>query len=819
MLLPPAKPDVLKCADHEDEKVNIYCVTCQVPTCSLCKVFGAHQSCQVAPLTDIYQEQKAELNEEVTSLVASNDKVQAFINELEDIRRNIEENSRTQKQNLCDRFERLFSILEERRKAMTKQISSEQEEKTGHAQSLVRCYGDSVEANNKMVQTAVSSMEEPDMAVFVQNSRELIAKLVAATGFCPAGTLKPGYENMSHFRCNFSRQERVLQSINFIKVEEEVPEEPEVEPEPEEPQHLQEQTVLILETKDLQEPSVLNLEPVLESAVEPAPEPVAASIAPPAAPVQNRPATAPGLVTDSVEPAGADLQPESDSLVLNDEGSGLLTESKKEKEEVGGEVEGYAAVKEGHEYEQQEGMSTQQCEGREAENDAGDWTTQRETEDKRDEEEEIDMQEEQDAMFYPSWYKPSRGRWVHPAPAEMLPKIHQTEKTTCPQQPSSGGDSLLEARDAVQVMSGPPTQPQPPRVQDFQLLSELQRCLSACEPHACPSSTSKSLTQAQTMSYLVGCGLYPNPQPEDSPTQPSHPQPSPKLETLSQTPSLLQEFHLQPQQLSVRPGIILNSIPIQGPDRETSRETGFTEKENEEEEEEDMQGWVCLSGAVDKGFGLASGSFDLGESSSCNRSSMLLEDTCPELVRSGSETGDSTGELRDGSVVGEAERGGLEGGILWLESASELKEKADDEVMNVEMEEGSLGPEERSKEPEKELATDGPCMREDRSGFKDDDLGVEDDADHTEENPSSLVHGNRNMKPEGGGLGFLEKEQEVRESSEQPEDAQLETTDGENKKEVTSSVSLQAVTLLFYLLAFLVILQRVWVYIGCFICT
>lgn len=36
---------------------------------------------------------------------------------------------------------------------------------------------------------------------------------------------------------------------------------------------------------------------------------------------------------------------------------------------------------------------------------------------------------------------------------------------------------------------------------------------------------------------------------------------------------------------------------------------------------------------------------------------------------------------------------------------------------------------------------------------------------------------------------------------------------------VHSSIFLQAVILLFYLLAFLVILQRVWAYIGCFICT
>uniref|UniRef100_A0A3Q3IGI0 Uncharacterized protein n=1 Tax=Monopterus albus TaxID=43700 RepID=A0A3Q3IGI0_MONAL len=79
----------LTCSDHEGEKVNIYCLTCQVPTCSLCKVFGAHQSCQVAPLTDIYLQQKDELSEQVSSLVAGNNKVQALIDELEETCRSI----------------------------------------------------------------------------------------------------------------------------------------------------------------------------------------------------------------------------------------------------------------------------------------------------------------------------------------------------------------------------------------------------------------------------------------------------------------------------------------------------------------------------------------------------------------------------------------------------------------------------------------------------------------------------------------------------------------------------------------------------------
>lgn len=46
------------CEEHEDERINIYCLNCEVPTCSLCKVFGAHKDCQVAPLTHVFQRQK-----------------------------------------------------------------------------------------------------------------------------------------------------------------------------------------------------------------------------------------------------------------------------------------------------------------------------------------------------------------------------------------------------------------------------------------------------------------------------------------------------------------------------------------------------------------------------------------------------------------------------------------------------------------------------------------------------------------------------------------------------------------------------------------
>lgn len=56
---PPASSDPpFRCSTHSAERVNIYCLTCGLLTCSLCKVFGAHQSCQVVPLTIICQQKK-----------------------------------------------------------------------------------------------------------------------------------------------------------------------------------------------------------------------------------------------------------------------------------------------------------------------------------------------------------------------------------------------------------------------------------------------------------------------------------------------------------------------------------------------------------------------------------------------------------------------------------------------------------------------------------------------------------------------------------------------------------------------------------------
>ncbi|KAM3839329.1 tripartite motif-containing protein 54-like isoform 1-T1 [Vipera latastei] len=216
---PLLKSEHATCEEHEEERINIYCVTCAVPTCSLCKVFGEHKECEVAPLSDICTKRKAELTDGIGALVAANDRIQTYLAELQSKGRNVEANCKAQKQALCEKFDRMGAILEERRKIMLQRVTYEQERKTQHLKGLSKICSDHIESSSKLVDTALQSMEEPQMSVFVQNAKVLIQRIVEMSHSCQAEVLEPGYDNMEHYTVDFNAEERILYQLDFIKVE------------------------------------------------------------------------------------------------------------------------------------------------------------------------------------------------------------------------------------------------------------------------------------------------------------------------------------------------------------------------------------------------------------------------------------------------------------------------------------------------------------------------------------------------------------------------------------------------------------------------
>ncbi|XP_045416536.1 tripartite motif-containing protein 55 isoform X2 [Lemur catta] len=222
---PEKKSDQPMCEEHDEERINIYCLNCEVPTCSLCKVFGAHKDCQVAPLTHVFQRQKSELSNGIAVLVGSNDRVQGVISQLEDTCKIIEECCRQQKQELCEKFDYLYGILEQRKNEMTQVITRTQEEKLEHVRALIKKYSDHLENVTKLVESGIQFMDEPEMAVFLQNAKTLLQKISEASKAFQMEKIEHGYENMNHFTVNLNREEKIIREIDFYREDEEEEEE------------------------------------------------------------------------------------------------------------------------------------------------------------------------------------------------------------------------------------------------------------------------------------------------------------------------------------------------------------------------------------------------------------------------------------------------------------------------------------------------------------------------------------------------------------------------------------------------------------------
>ncbi|XP_054872085.1 tripartite motif-containing protein 54 isoform X5 [Amphiprion ocellaris] len=173
----------LMCEEHEEEKINIYCLSCQTPTCSMCKVFGQHKDCDVAPLSSVYMRQK--------------------------------DNGQRQREHLANHFDNLVSILEERKQELVGVITKEQDDKLKHMRSLIRRHSDHLERAVTLVESAIQSMEEPHMPLFLQSARVILEKMAATARASNIERPELGYESMSHFMVDTDDLADMLRNIDF----------------------------------------------------------------------------------------------------------------------------------------------------------------------------------------------------------------------------------------------------------------------------------------------------------------------------------------------------------------------------------------------------------------------------------------------------------------------------------------------------------------------------------------------------------------------------------------------------------------------------
>ncbi|XP_071993191.1 E3 ubiquitin-protein ligase TRIM63 isoform X2 [Engystomops pustulosus] len=203
------------CEKHEDERINIYCISCQVPTCSMCKVFGAHKDCEVSPLQNIYQTQKTELSGCISMLVAGNDRIQTIISQLEESCKTLKESSQRKRESLNQLFLELNRVIEEKKADLVERISQAEEEKLNFARSLIVKYQEQLQSSSDLLQSALQMGEQTGHATFLLMSKQLMNRITEASKGSQLEKTEPGFENMDQFTLDTEHVIESLRSLDF----------------------------------------------------------------------------------------------------------------------------------------------------------------------------------------------------------------------------------------------------------------------------------------------------------------------------------------------------------------------------------------------------------------------------------------------------------------------------------------------------------------------------------------------------------------------------------------------------------------------------
>ncbi|KAI1898999.1 hypothetical protein AGOR_G00078160 [Albula goreensis] len=215
--LPDSHLRGLMCLEHEDEKVNMYCVTDEQLICSLCKLVGRHRDHQVASLADRYEKLKQALDSNLSNLIKRNNELETLMAKLIQTCQQVEVNASQQESKLIDECDLLIEIIQERRQIIGSKIK---EGKSVRLRKLAQQIGNCkqcIERSSALITQADQTLKETDHARFLQTAKNISERVSMATAssqvLIPEINLNDTFDT---FALDFSREKKMLESLDYL---------------------------------------------------------------------------------------------------------------------------------------------------------------------------------------------------------------------------------------------------------------------------------------------------------------------------------------------------------------------------------------------------------------------------------------------------------------------------------------------------------------------------------------------------------------------------------------------------------------------------
>uniref|UniRef100_A0A8C6K068 RING-type E3 ubiquitin transferase n=2 Tax=Melopsittacus undulatus TaxID=13146 RepID=A0A8C6K068_MELUD len=207
----------LTCLEHENEKVNMYCVADDQLICALCKLVGRHRDHQVASLSDRFEKLKQTLETNLTNLVKRNSELENQMAKLIQICQQVEVNTAMHEAKLMEECDELMEIIRQRKQVIAVKIKETKVMKLRKlAQQVANCR-QCLERSTVLINQAEHIMKENDHARFLQTARNVAERVAMATAssqvLIPDINFNDAFEN---FALDFSREKKLLEGLDYL---------------------------------------------------------------------------------------------------------------------------------------------------------------------------------------------------------------------------------------------------------------------------------------------------------------------------------------------------------------------------------------------------------------------------------------------------------------------------------------------------------------------------------------------------------------------------------------------------------------------------
>ncbi|XP_041128207.1 E3 ubiquitin-protein ligase Midline-1-like isoform X2 [Polyodon spathula] len=207
----------LMCLEHEDEKVNMYCVTDEQLICSLCKLVGRHRDHQVAALSERYEKLKQGLDTNLSNLIKRNNELETLMGKLIQTCQHVEVNATRQESKLIEECDQLIDIIQQRRQIIGTKIK---EGKVVRLRKLAQQIGNCkqcIDKSSSLITQAEQTLKENDHARFLQTAKNITERVSMATAssqvLIPQINLNDTFDT---FALDFSREKKMLESLDYL---------------------------------------------------------------------------------------------------------------------------------------------------------------------------------------------------------------------------------------------------------------------------------------------------------------------------------------------------------------------------------------------------------------------------------------------------------------------------------------------------------------------------------------------------------------------------------------------------------------------------